>query len=93
MIIAAETIKLYAPWAQSLKDKRAIVKSIISRVKNKFNVSIAEVDGQELHKTIILGIALVAGTSALADSIMDKLNAFVQAMTDAEIVEIIREIR
>ena len=61
--------------------------------KNKFNVSIAEVDSQDLHKTIILGIALVSGTKALGDSIMDKLNSYLQNITDAEIIEIFRETR
>ena len=93
MIITVETIKLYASWVNSLKEKRTVVKSIIARIKNKFNVSIAEVDSQDLHKTIILGIALVSGTSALGDSIMDKLNSYLQDITDAEIVDIFREIR
>ncbi|NLL39714.1 MAG: DUF503 domain-containing protein [Clostridiales bacterium] len=93
MIITVETIKLYAPWVNSLKEKRTVVKSIIAKIKNKFNVSIAEVDSQDLHKTIILGIALVSGTKALGDSIMDKLNSYLQNITDAEIIEIFRETR
>jgi len=47
MIVKTIIIKLYAPWVHSLKEKRGIVKSICSKVSNKFNVSIAEVDEQK----------------------------------------------
>lgn len=93
MIIMVETVKLHAPWVNSLKEKRAVVKSITAKVRNKFNVSIAEVDGQDLHKTIVLGIALVSGSTALGDSILDRLDSFMQSITDAEITDIFRETR
>ena len=93
MIIEAAVIKLYAPWVHSLKEKRMIVKSIIARVQNKHNVSIAEIDQQDTHQTIVIGIACVAGTAALAGSIIDKSIAFIEGHTDAEILAVNREIR
>jgi len=93
MIIEAATIKLYAPWVHSLKEKRMVVKSIIAKVQNKFNVSICEVDEQDIHQTIILGMACVSGTVALADSITDTVISFIENTTDAEIMDIQREIR
>lgn len=93
MIVEVETIKLYAPWVHSLKEKRSIVKSIIAKSRNKFNVSIAEVDGQELHQTIILGIACVVSTSSMADKVMNKLNSYIQSVAEADIIDIIRESR
>lgn len=93
MIVEVETIKLYAPWVHSLKEKRSIVKSVVAKTRNKFNVSIAEVDGQELHQTIILGIACVVSTASMADRVMDKLNSYIQSITEADMVEIIRETR
>lgn len=49
MIIEAATVKLYASWVHSLKEKRMVVKSIISKTRNKFNVSISEADAQDIH--------------------------------------------
>lgn len=93
MIIGVMTIKLYVPWAHSLKDKRMTVKSIISQVQNRFNVSIAEIDAQDIHQTIVLGIACVANTMKLSDSMLEAVITFIESHTQAEIVDIQREIR
>ena len=93
MIIEAATIKLYAPLVHSLKEKRMVVKSLIDKTKNKFNVSISEVDEQDFHQTIVLGLACVTGTVSHADSMMDSILTFIEDNADAEIMEVQREIR
>ncbi len=93
MIVGTLELKLYAPWVSSLKEKRMVVKSIVAKTKNKFNVSIAEVDEQDTHQTIILGIACVAGTISQSDSILDHVINFIEGSSEAEIVNIEREIR
>jgi uncharacterized protein YlxP (DUF503 family) len=93
MIIEAATIKLYAPWVHSLKEKRMAVKSLIQKIKNKFNVSICEADAQDIHQTIVLGLACVAGTVSLADSMVDSILAFIEDNAEAEIIEVRREMR
>ncbi|MCI1965034.1 MAG: DUF503 domain-containing protein [Oscillospiraceae bacterium] len=93
MIIAAATVKLYAPWVHSLKDKRMVVQSILSRTRNKFNISMIETGEQDTHQTIVLGIACAAGTVAQADSILDHVIDFIEKNTEAEITAIKREIR
>lgn len=93
MIIGTAQIKLYAPWVFSLKEKRMIVKSIVAKTKNKFNISIAEVAEQDTHQTIVLGLACVTESVAQADSIVDTVIGFIEANTEAEILDIQREIR
>ena len=93
MIVGTAEIKLYAPWVFSLKEKRMIVKSLIARTRNKFNVSIAEIDEQDTHQTIVLGVACATTTVSQADSIVDHVIALIESSTEAEIVEITREIR
>lgn len=93
MIIEAATVKLYAPWVHSLKEKRMVVKSLIAKTQNKFNVSIAEVDEQDTHQTIVLGLACVAGTAALGDSMIESILLFIEHNTDAELMDVQREIR
>lgn len=93
MMVATAEIRLFAPWVHSLKEKRMVVKSLTARVHNRFSVSIAEVEDQDLHQSIVLGIAGVAGSSAQADSILDHVIDFIEQNTEAEITEIQREIR
>ncbi len=93
MIIGTAEIKLYAPWVFSLKEKRMVVKSIIAKAQNKFNISIAEVGEQDTLQTIILGIACVAGTVRQSDSIIDHVINFIESNTEAEILDIQRETR
>lgn len=93
MIIGSATIKLYAPWVHSLKQKRMVVKSITAKARNKFNISIAETGEQDTHQTILLGIVCAAGTVAQADSVMEHVVHFIEENTEAEILNIQREIR
>lgn len=93
MIIAAMTFRLHAPWVHSLKEKRMIVKSIIAQLQNRFHVSAAEIDEQDTHQIIVLGIAAIVPHNAMADSLMDEISVFVEENTEAEILDEQREIR
>ena len=93
MIIAAMTFRLHAPWVHSLKEKRMIVKSLIAKLQSKFHVSAAEIDEQDTHQIIVIGVAAVVPHSAMADSLMDEMSQFVEGNTEAEILEETREIR
>ena len=86
-------IKLYAPWVHSLKEKRMVVKSILGKLQNKFHVSIAEVESQDVHQTIVIGIAAIVAHQAQADSMEEELLRFVEMNTEAEIIECEAEIR
>ena len=93
MNIATMTFRLHASWVHSLKEKRMIVKSIIAKLQNKFHVSAAEVDEQDIHQVIVIGVAFIVPHNALADSIMDEISQFVEENTDAEILDEMREMR
>lgn len=88
MTIKAVTIVLRADWVHSLKEKRSELKSIIQKVRNKFNVSVAETGQQDVHQTMVITVACVAATQALADSILSQVIRFVEANTDAEMVQV-----
>ena len=93
MRIAVMTFRLHAPWVHSLKEKRMIVKSIIARLQNKFHVSAAEIDEQDVHQIIVIGVAAVVPHNAMSDSLMEKISLFVEENTEAEIIDEEREIR
>ncbi len=93
MKIAAMKFVLRAEWVHSLKEKRMIVKSLIAKLQNKFHVSAAELDEQDNHQIIIIGVAAIVAHNAMADSLMDNISHFVEVNTEAEIIDEEREIR
>lgn len=93
MNIAAMTFRLHAPWVNSLKEKRMIVKSLTAQLQNRFHVSAAEIDEQDTHRIIVIGTAAIVPHNAVADSLMEEISRFVENSCGAEILEEIREIR
>ena len=93
MQIVAMTFRLRAPWVHSLKEKRMVVKSLVAKLQNKFHVSAAEIDEQDTHQIIVIGLAAVVPHQAMADSLMEEISQFVEGNYEAEILEEIREIR
>ena len=93
MKIAVMSFRLYAPWVHSLQEKRMIVKSIVARLQNRFHVSAAEIEEQDTHQTIVIGVAAIVPHNAMADSLMDEIADFVEQSTDAELLGETREIR
>lgn len=88
MIIGTAKIYLYANWVHSLKEKRMIVKSIIARVKHRYNVSISEVENQDYHKSIVIGIACVSNTSKQANTVIQNVVDYIEGNTEALIEKI-----
>ena len=87
------TFRLYASWVHSLKEKRSIVKSLIAKLQNRYHVSAAEIDEQDTHHIIVIGLAAIVPHNAMADSLMEDISLFVEENTDAEIIDEEREIR
>ncbi len=87
------SFRLHAPWVHSLKEKRMIVKSIISRLQNRFHVSVAEIEEQDTHQIIVIGVASIIPNNAVADSMMDEISRFIEENCEAQILDEEREIR
>jgi uncharacterized protein YlxP (DUF503 family) len=83
-------ITLRAPWVHSLKEKRMIIKSLTDKLASRFHVSAAEVDCQDIHQILVVGVAFVAGSSALADRMADKILSFIEDTQEAQITDIER---
>ena len=93
MIIAAITFRLHAPLVHSLKEKRMVVKSLVTQLQNRFHVSAAEIDEQDTHQIIAIGAVAIVPHHAMADNLMEEISTFVEENTEAEILDEIREIR
>lgn len=92
MRIGTLQIWLYIPWVHSLKEKRMVVKSLCAKLRNQFNLSVAEVEEQDTHIYAVLGIAIVATDTRQADSVLNNVLAFVEGNTEGEITKIQRDI-
>ncbi|WP_300381712.1 DUF503 domain-containing protein [Clostridium sp.] len=88
MKILLMRITLRASWVHSLKEKRMVIKSLIQRLKNKFNISVSEVDEQDIHQILVIGVLGICGSSAQVDSTMENILSFIESNTDAEIIKI-----
>ena len=93
MQIAAMTFRLHAPWVHSLKEKRMIVQSLIARLQSRLHVSAAEIEEQDTHQIIVIGVAAVVPHQAMADRVMETVSRFVEENCDAEILEETAEVR
>lgn len=88
MVIGACRITLRLPENQSLKGKRKVLKSLISRLHNKFNVSAAEVDSHDSWQTAVIGVACTSNNEAHASQVLASVMDFVRhERLDAEIVD------
>jgi len=92
MIIGTGKIFLHAGWVHSLKEKRMIVKSIIAKTKNKFNVSIAEIENLDEHKSIVLGLACVSNDTQHVNSMIQNAFNYIENNTEALVEKIEVEI-
>lgn len=87
MIVGVLQIEIEVPEAQSLKDKRRVVKSLKDRIANGHNVSIAEVGALDEHQRSILGIAMVANDKAYVEGGLSKLVDLVRMVPQANLLD------
>ncbi len=83
-------IRLFA--CNSLKDKRRVLKSLISRIRNNFNVSVAEVGNHTLWQRAQLGIAFLSSDTAYSSKVLDKILDFLKKEKEILIIDCKKEI-
>lgn len=92
MIIGTCKIYFRANWVSSLKEKRMILKSIINKVRHRFNVSIAEIEMQDSHQNGVIGFACVTQETQHADQMIQNIINYIENNIEAEIYDIEIEI-
>lgn len=80
MVIASCKLILYLPAVSSLKEKRKIIKSLIDKSRNKFNIAVAEVDNNDYWQSAVIGAAAVGNNRRYLESLMDKYINFVETL-------------
>jgi uncharacterized protein len=87
MVIGFGTVTLRMADCHSLKEKRKLIKSIISRSRNSFNASIAEISLNDVHQQAEIGFALVGNDRRVINSKLDKLIEFIDNLQLANIID------
>jgi uncharacterized protein len=87
IIVGLCTVELFIPDSQSLKDKRHVLLSLKDRLRDKFNLSVAEVDGQDLWQKAVLGLACVANETRHVNQVLEQALNVIRAVPAVEIVQ------
>ncbi|MFP8879537.1 MAG: DUF503 domain-containing protein [Myxococcota bacterium] len=86
MIVAASVLETRIHGSQSLKAKRGVVRSITQRVRNRFNLSVAEVGGQQTWQRAELGLCAVGGDRVHTRGLIERAIEFIEELHLAEVV-------
>jgi len=87
MIVGTVRFRLRLAENHSLKGKRRVIKSLIAQIRNRFNVSVAEVALNDVWQEAELGIAAVGNNESFINSVLDKVMDFVERTSPAEVSE------
>jgi len=87
MLLGICTINLYFSNSQSLKDKRNIIKSVKSRIRNHFNVSVSEINNHDLWKNATLGIACIGNEKRYLNDVLNKVIKFIDQQNHLQLID------
>jgi len=88
MLVGVCQVELFIPSAQSLKDKRRILQSLLRRLQNRFNASVAEVDFLDLWQRSRIGMAVVGRDQASAHQVLTRMVELIEQEWEVEVVEV-----
>ncbi len=88
MFVAACQLNLILPEGSSLKEKRNVVKSILQRLRSRFNISVAEVGAHEALRRVEIGFAAVSNETAYLETLIQKVINFIELDGRVEIENI-----
>ena len=86
MVVGICQLDIFIHGNDSLKGKRQILRQVIERTKNKFNVSIAEVGDNDLWQRAKIGIAVVGNDTRFVNSSLDTIKSFIENLTIVEVL-------
>jgi uncharacterized protein YlxP (DUF503 family) len=87
MLVALERFDLRIPRCASLKEKRHVVKTLTNAIRTKFNVSVAEVDHQDLWQRTALAVAVVSGERYHARRVLHEVERLVERWGEVELID------
>ena len=86
MIVGAAAVEIHIHGSRSLKERRGVVRSISRRVRNRFNLSVAEVGGQDTWQSAVLGLSAAGADARAVRGVLDRAVTFIEELHLAEVV-------
>ena len=86
MIVCVALFELHIEYAQSLKEKRMVVRSLRDKLRRRFNISVNEVAYQDLLQRARMGLSFIADRRDSADSLLDTIQFFVESHAGARVM-------
>src|SRR5215469_9016951 len=87
MFVGVLRLTFHIPHARSLKEKRSVVRRFRDRVRARFDVSIAEVEAQDLHQKAIFGVSVVSSKGAVCERALEEVARAAQLQEDAVLID------
>ncbi|MFH0908021.1 MAG: DUF503 domain-containing protein [bacterium] len=87
MVIGVLQAKISIPTSQSLKDKRRVIKSIKDRMLNRMNVSVAEIDHQDVWKSSVLAVVTVAAQKDVVEKRLADVSEFIRSNPEIVLID------
>lgn len=98
MIVGASVVELHIEGCQSLKAKRGVVRSIVRRCRNRFNLAVAEIGGQDTWQHAVLGLAAAGSDATSVRAVLERAGLFIEELhlarvlsADIEVVDLPHE--
>jgi uncharacterized protein len=86
MIVGASVVELHIEGAQSLKAKRGVVRSIVRRLRNRFNLAVSEIGGQDTWQYAALGLAAAGADATSVRSVLERAGEFIEDLHLARVL-------
>lgn len=87
MTIGSILLEIFLPASQSLKDKRRVVRSLKDRLRNRYNVAVAEIDHQDTHQRATLGVVSIASERLQIEQLFEAVRAEVERNLPGDLVQ------
>jgi uncharacterized protein YlxP (DUF503 family) len=92
MFVGTAQAQFHIPGATSLKAKRSVVQSLKQRIQSRFNVSVAELDHQDLWQRTTLGVAVISGERGVIDQVLGAIHRLCESEARAVLIDFSVEI-
>jgi uncharacterized protein len=86
MIVGACVVELHVEGCHSLKEKRGVIRSIVRRVRNQFNLAVSEIGGQDTWQYAALGLAAAGADATVVRSVLERAGDFIENLHLARVL-------
>ncbi len=91
MVVAVAVFDLYLPFCRGLKEKRAFVRPLKTRLRGDFQISASEVGAQDVLQRAVIGVSAVGADRAALEPLFEKVSRYVASFAEAEGAEVLAE--